>query len=408
MDDGKNTLGYHFQDNSDIEGTALSSARKQYDAGDYITAIKILKNILHQTTNSQVYVELGNSYFKLGDYREALDYWTKATNLNSKDAIAYSNIGNLYYKNREIDKAIPYWMVSLVIRPEDGDTCLNLAVAFNEKKMRSESIKYFEKYLKYTEDKSSIEYSDVKDKIQTCYEIANECLIEGVNHHSENNLKKAAGYYFKAIANYPNLSKANLNLGSIFFSEGDYQLALKYWKNAAHIDPKYDKIYSNIAIAHDMLSEFDYAYCYYDRYMNFLINNKEEYYKINTRKSKLKPYINKHPDLIENHVNFAQRHIESNEFYDAIDEFKNYAILNPSGKDKYKDLVAKLESYLNPEAPIIKYCFEMGNELLGRQNPTDAKPYFFRAMRLSSPQDLEFNKAKALYSRCEKLELGIF
>src|SRR5574344_2166563 len=296
-------------------------------------------------------------------------------------------MGNLYYAQNQVEKAISIWTVALISRPEDATTCLNLAVAFNKKNMKFESIKYFEKYLKYEENKSSEEYKRVKNQIQTCYQVANECLITGAQLHSENQTEKAANYYFKCLANYPNLSKANLNLGSIFFSNKNLELAIKYWLVASHIEPNYEKVYSNLAIAYDMNRQFDYAYCNYYKYMNFLINKNE--------------------NLVESHLILAKKHLANNEFYEAIDEYKNYSILNPTEKETNKELIKKLETYLNPEAAIIENCFKRGNELINAGHFAEAKLYFFRIMKLSSPQLLEFSKAKAKYSQCEKSEVGM-
>jgi len=247
----------------------------------------------------------------------------------------------------------------------------------------------------------------VKSKIQHCFNVANQYLNFGVKCQSEGQDKKAAACYFKSLANYPNLSKTNLNLGSIFYSDKNLELAIKYWTAALHIDRNYDKIYSNLAISYDLKKEFDYAYCYYYQYMNYVMGDKDEYYKVNRRLLKIKPYLNEHPEIIKKHLELAQEHISRSEFNEAIDEFKIYSILMPEESAEYKDIIKKLESYLNPELDIISTCFDIGNNLILEGRYNEAKPYFFRIMRLSSPQYLEFSKARAKYSQCEKAELEI-
>lgn len=404
MEETQKTTEYHVQDNSDIEGSVISAARNHYAKGNHSEALKLLLNAAHLSSDSEIYVDIGNCYYMLNDQKEAIEYWNRAIEFNPKSASAYANLGNLYYKNSQIEKAISFWLVSLISKPEDAQTNLNLAIAFNQKMMRFESIKYFERYLKYSEDKSSSEYLQVKQKIQHCFDIANQYLTFGVKFQSEGDDKKAAACYFKSLANYPNLSKTNLNLGSIFFQDKNLELAIKYWKAAAYLDPKYDKVYSNLAISYDLKKQFDYAFCYYHQYMNFVINNKDEYAKANRRLLKLKPYLNEHPELIEQHLIKAKEYLANNQIYDAIDEYRNYSILKPEENHAYKDIIKKLESYINPELDIIANCFEKGNKLINEYNYTEAKSYFFRIMKLSSPQYLEFSKAKAKYSQCEKSE----
>lgn len=406
MEEEQITGKYHVQDNSDFEGSVIEAAKDHYLKGNYKEALNLLLDATHKISNSDIYVDIGNCYYKLDEQREALEYWNKAIALDSKNSKPYANIGNLHYKNGEVEMAISFWLVALVSKPEDAKTCLNLAIAFDQKNMRFESIKYFEKYLKYEENKSSAEYINVKNKIQHCFNVANQYLEFGVRFQSEGEDKKAAACYFKSLANYPNLSKTNLNLGSIFFSDKNLELSIKYWKAALHIDRHYDKIYSNLAISYDLMKEFDYAYAYYHQYMNYVIGNKDEYYKVNRRLLKIKPYLNNHPELTEKHLEFAQEHIAKSEFDDAIDEFKIYSILKPEENQKYKDTIKKLESYLYPEIEIISTCFEKGNELILENKYSEAKHYFFRIMKLSSPQYLEFSKARAKYSQCEKAETG--
>lgn len=396
---------YHVQDNSNLEESVLSAAREHYVKENYQDALKLLLEASHKNASAELFVDIGNCYYMQGGQKEALEYWNKAISLDPKSSKAYANIGNLHYKNGKIEMAISFWLVALISKPEDADVCLNLGIAFNEKDMRFESIKYFERYVKYCEEKNNPEYAKVKNKIQHCFNVASEYLTVGAKFQSEGEDKKAAACYFKSLANYPNLSKTNLNLGSIFFSDRNLELAIKYWRRASHIDPNYDKIYSNLAISYDLKKEFSYAYCYYYRYMNYIINNKEEYYKVNKRLLKIKPYLNNHSDIIEQHLEKAKGHLANNEIYEAIDEYKNYSILKPEEAKDNKELIEKLESYLHPEIRIIANCFEIGNNLIKEGKHSEAKHYFYRIMKLSSPQYLEFSKAKAKYSQCMKVEI---
>lgn len=394
-----------MEDNSDLPVKTLAAARNAYKEGKYSEALNLYSGLIHKVLDADIYIEIGSCYYKLNSPKEALEYWEKATKLDPKKDKAYANIGKLYYRGGEIDRAISYWLIAIILRPEDAQTCLNLAVAFDKKEMRFEAIHYFEKYIKYEVNKANYEYIKIKTNISSCFDVANNYLTLGAQLQSQNENEKAANCYFKALANYPNLSKINMNLGSIFYSDKNYELAAKYWLNACHIDPSYDKVYSNLAITYDLLEEFDYAYAYYNMYMNFIVSNKDEYYKVNRRVVKLKAYLQNHNELVEKHLIKAKQHVLNAEIYQAIDEYKIYTILKPETKSEYMDIIAKLQSYINPEANIIKECFDEGERLLSAGNYKDAKPLFARVMKLSSQRFLEFSKAKAKYSKCEKLEM---
>lgn len=397
---------YHTQDNSDIEGASLHIARNLYTKGNYKEALNSFLNIAHKTMDSEVYVDTGSCYYMLGQPKEALEYWNKAISLNSKNSRAYTNIGNLYYKTNQTEMAISFWLVALILKPEDAQTSLNLAVAFEKKEMRFESIKYFEKYLKYEDNKSSSEYKKIKERMQNCFNVASQYLKMGVELQAQNESEKAANCYFKSLANYPNFSKTNLNLGSIFFSDNNLELAIKYWKASMHIEPNYPKIYSNLAISYDMNKQFDYAYYYYNTYMNYVVNDKEEYYKVNRRFSKLKVYLKDHAHLFDKHLELAQKYLANSQVYEAIDEFKIYSFLKPEEQNAHKDIIQKLEAYINPEREHITKGFEQGEKLIQERKYSDAKHFFWRIMILSSPQSTEYSKAKTKYSQCEKAELG--
>lgn len=396
-----NTAKFHVQDNSNLDATSLTAAHNNYQKGDYREALNILLGLSNKTMDAEIYLEIGNCYYMLQSQKEAFDYWNKAINLDPKKAKAYTNLGNLYYKNNQGSRAISYWLAALISKPEDAQTLLNLAVAFNEKEMRLESIRYYEKYIKYEENKTN-EYFNIKSKIQHCFNVANQYLTYGVEFQSKGDNEKAAACYFKSLATYPNLSKTNLNLGSIFFEDKNLPLAIKYWTSASHLDQNYDKIYSNLAISYDLLKQFDYAYCYYNLYINYVLSDKDEYHKVNSRLLKLKPYLNMHEELFDKHLDLAKDHLSNNRIYEAIDEFKIYSILKPEEGKQYKETIKNLEAYINPEFTIIEQCFEIGNKLINEKNFKEAKPYFYRIMKLSSPRYLEFSKARAKYSQCEK------
>ena len=148
MEELQNKLEYHVQDNSDVEGSAIIAARKHYAKGNYQEALKLFLSSVHLNSGADFYTDIGNCYYMLNNQKEAIEYWNRAIEFNPKNSNAYANLGNLYYKNSQVEKAISFWLVALISKPEDSQTCLNLAIAFNEKTMRFESIKYFEKYLK--------------------------------------------------------------------------------------------------------------------------------------------------------------------------------------------------------------------------------------------------------------------
>ncbi|NLE62888.1 MAG: tetratricopeptide repeat protein, partial [Bacteroidales bacterium] len=50
------------------------------------------------------YMNLGNAYYSLKDYKNAIKYYEKAIEINSEHRSAYRNIGNAYYSIHNNEK----------------------------------------------------------------------------------------------------------------------------------------------------------------------------------------------------------------------------------------------------------------------------------------------------------------
>ena len=77
------------------------------------------------------YNNIGNVYYNLGDYNEALEYFNKALEIkkevlgekHANIASSYLNIGNLYYKLGDYKKALKYHNKALeIFRSELGES----------------------------------------------------------------------------------------------------------------------------------------------------------------------------------------------------------------------------------------------------------------------------------------------
>ena len=239
---------FYRANNSSSHDDALNAALVMYKKGEYDKALKMYMDLLNYFTSPTLYLEIGNCYFKLGKNNYALEYWKKVIEIDNINKTAYINIGNLYYKNKHTNEAIENWLVALTIEPDDAKVNLNIAIAYTDLNMRAEAIKYYEKYLKY-EKNINDEYNLIENKINSYKEIANSFLKEGADFQRVGNNRAALDCYVKALAHYPNYSKTNFNIGSLFFMDHNYEQAVKYWLNSYYIDSHYPKTMLNLAIS---------------------------------------------------------------------------------------------------------------------------------------------------------------
>nr|2AVP_A Chain A, synthetic consensus TPR protein [Methanothrix harundinacea 6Ac] len=67
--------------------------------------------------SAEAWYNLGNAYYKQGDYDEAIEYYQKALELDPRSAEAWYNLGNAYYKQGDYDEAIEYYQKALELDP---------------------------------------------------------------------------------------------------------------------------------------------------------------------------------------------------------------------------------------------------------------------------------------------------
>ncbi|MGN1153871.1 MAG: tetratricopeptide repeat protein, partial [Candidatus Gastranaerophilaceae bacterium] len=354
------------------------------------------------TTDSDIYVRMGNCFEKLGKGKTAIEYWQKAIDINPMNPNGYINTANYYFNHNETEKAISFWIASLIPRPENSSTNYNLAVAYTVKKMPIEITTYYEKYIKYSTDKSSKKYGEIQRRLDKNRNLANNFLRLGFQYQSNNDKVTALNCYEKSIKHYPLYSKAYYNLGALYYSDGNYDEAIRYWVKADYLNPNYPKNLSNLALTFDMQSKFDYAYCYYSKYLSFVKSETVEYRKIFDRLIYLKSFLKTKPFLIDNHLEVAKKAFANCDYRKAICEFQNYIILKPDENYIYQELINKIETYLSPEKPIIQMCIEKGRILFDKKQYNEATPYYERIVLLADEESNESINARRRLTVCAR------
>lgn len=351
---------------------------KKYEENDLAGSIEIYKSIIDSNPEiTESYVNLGNSYFKLNRIDEAVEQWEKALSLDSSQVSCYVNIGNAYYLNNKITEAISKWQIALTIMPNHFNVLRNIAAAYEKLGNKSNSFKYYEKFLTYCTDRRSQDYNKIYEKVTQSRSIALNCLRTGVQFQKVKNLRAATKYYLKAIEMYPLYSKAYLNLGSICYLSSKYEHAIKYWIESIKIEPDYSNTYFNIAIALEKLSKFTYAYCMYSRYLsNSKIKDNPEREAVNERLQKLQFLIGL--DEPQQHVKNGDKFFEQQKYADALMEYENYLILRPANRPDIDQKIKQVRDILNPERTAAKIAFDIGMSCIEQGKHSNALQAFKR------------------------------
>lgn len=390
---------FYKSDNSDPHRDIINSALMLYKKGRYQESLERYLDLLNYYSGPTLYLELGNCYFQLGKNKFALEYWKKVIEMDIYNKTAYSNMGNVYYKTGNLSYAIENWLMALTIEPEDAKVNLNVAIAYADRKMRFESIKYYEKYLKY-EKSATEDYKVVETKMNCLKDEASENLKQGTQFQAIGNHAAALDCYIKALSFYPNYSKTNYNIGSLFFMDHNYAQAIKYWLKSYYIDPQFPKTMLNLAISFDCMEKFDEAYCFYVRYLDFILEDKDEYNKVSNRIAKIKGYLEKNPFLIDKHLQKAEEAYHTNDFYVALLYYQNYTMLKPASFRIYQPLIEKLSLFINPEAVITRQLNRDAQLASEEGDYLKAIQIYERGVLLSEPGSSEYSHFKAKHTLC--------
>lgn len=386
-------VGYSVEDNADIETSIINAAKKHFKEGNYDAALKLYLGLLKTSASSKLYLDVGICFYKKGDFDSAIEYLTQSSQLDITNSLAFSYLGNSYFRKLDANKAIENWAIARSISPKDEFVCLNLAIAYFAKNMIYESILYYDKYLKYAQNKDTNQYKSIQKNINEQFRNANDLFIIGKNYLSKNEKNLALTYYLQAIKKYPIINEYSLAVADLYFEGRDYSNALHYYTYAFRNNSEVRNIYLKMAKCYEALNDYRLAYCFYNRYLKYIISVQDEYLLMLRKISNIKKFVD--DSAVDITLELAKQHYKNNEYYEALTEYENLIILDSELKLDYIDDINKLKGFINAEDVITKNYLAKGNDLLVRGEIKGANKYFTEVMHLANPKSNEYKLAKS-------------
>lgn len=386
-------VGYSVEDNADIETSIINAAKKHFKEGNYDAALKLYLGLLKTSASSKLYLDVGICFYKKADFDSAIEYLNLSSQLDITNSLAFSYLGNCYFRKLDANKAIENWTIARSISPKDEFVCLNLAIAYFAKNMVYESILYYDKYLKYAQNKETNQYKSIQKNINELFRNANDLSITAQNHESRNEKNIAITYYLQAVRKYPIINDYSLALANLYNESKNYADALYYYELASRNNNDNKTICFKMAQCFEAVNDYRMAYCFYNRYLKHIISVQDEYLLMLRKISNIKKLIDS--SAIDITLELAKKHYENNEYYEALTEYENLIILNPEAKLDYIDEINKLKSFINSEDIITKNYLEKGNKLLIKGEIKGANKYFTEVMHLANPKSDEYKIAKS-------------
>ncbi len=227
--------------NDDLISAKIHLASCYQKISDYENSIKIYLEALQlaergkdEYKKSEIFNNLGITYFYLRNFDKALEFFNKALDLktedhNTKIASTLHNIGMIYKNKGDFSTAIEYYNKALKIRKAEKDTLkiasnyLNIGNVYREQKKAQKALKYFKKTYRLnkfcknttleinTLSNFALVYSYLKNN-----ELAKKYIQKSLKLAEKQSSKKIKATTFK-VASF------------IYSNSGDYKEALEYF-----------------------------------------------------------------------------------------------------------------------------------------------------------------------------------
>ncbi|WP_020586275.1 tetratricopeptide repeat protein [Desulfobacter curvatus] len=257
--------------------------------------------------HSQVYGMIGDGYFAVGRFDQAVNAWQKAYKLNPKDIYMF-NMGLAYYKNdafqsaldaftlllekkpddaqvlgwvgtcyarmKECPKAISYLQKAIAIDPGDIDRFQYLAACFNQTGQTDKAIRTMEEMAGQFPDHYIGYYylarqfmgkdhakaiKNFKKTIELNPGLVPAYEMLGVSLARDGKREEAIGIFKKGITIDGNHDSLFNSLGYTYYQEKRYDQAIDAYSQALTLNPNFALCHYNKALAHYALEQFSLA-----------------------------------------------------------------------------------------------------------------------------------------------------
>ncbi|MFZ5942715.1 MAG: tetratricopeptide repeat protein [Bacillota bacterium] len=185
--------------------------QKAYDA--LIRALKTDPDIMADT-----YYYLGNVLRNMGDYKEAVFYYTKSLEKDPEFFEAQYNLGKVYSMMGENNRALEEYKKALKLNKQDLDTYVNIGVEFSNLGLHQEALEMYQLALAI-DPHSSLVYSNI-----------------GVEYALLGQYEQAINYHKNAIKLNSFYGDAWYNLGCSYALNNNQVDAIKALEKAFKID----------------------------------------------------------------------------------------------------------------------------------------------------------------------------
>ena len=248
-----------------------------YTTGQYDQAIsEYTKAIELNPKNAMTYYYRGNAYRAKDQYKEAVSDYTKVLELNPTSAEAYHNRAMMYYKQGQPKPAISDFTKAIEINPRLMQAYCNRGAAYIAEGLYDQAISdctkaiemdsryaeaYFNRGAAYIAKRLYDEgISDCSRAIEINPMHAQAYCNRAVAYYRKSRYDPAISDYTKAIEIEPSNAKALDGRATAYGAKGEYERAISDYTKVIEISPTFTTAYTNRGIAYYKKGEYDKAW----------------------------------------------------------------------------------------------------------------------------------------------------
>lgn len=258
------------------QSSTVVEADKLFQLGDYTNAIKKYENVTPNT--NYTFLQIARAHKAIGTYDDALNFYSKAIDIDSESTIALFEYGKLLITKKKFVKADSIFGGLIYKYPKNPNFQYQLGLV---KEIRKDSTA-----INYYQNAFNLDNSHQK----SCYKISKHFLslraydsvvkyantglsyynnnvelisILGQNYYKKEHFDKAIPYFLKLLKlNFKNEFIYRM-LATSYHKEYEYQEALKYYGILLNYDDKNPKLYYTIAELYSQTKNYAEAQKYY-------------------------------------------------------------------------------------------------------------------------------------------------
>lgn len=195
----------------------------------------------------RVFNDIGVVYFHQGNYKMALEYYLKASNINNESIYSeelirnhWHNIGIVYSDLGEYDKALDYLFKVIDAEKEILDnnnnksiaeTLINIGTVFAHKNNYDKAFEYFQKaYETIGNDQDTPLLGKIYNNLALCYDYQNNDTKAFEFHQKALETRKKS-----LVSFHPDIARSYNNIGIIYAKKNMYDTAMVYFQKSVDI-----------------------------------------------------------------------------------------------------------------------------------------------------------------------------